>query len=249
MRSQSIGRVGPMLKKLFYGLLSDDEAQDLVEGLFFESMPRDNVTCLRVEQLRDEALKRRFLQATAAEGTRWSRTRVSWHLPGGPEAAATIVESGIRCDVEHCACGRYGRGGYVALSAAKANAYAGQEGEDGSRQLFLVLALPDEEVVQGEHGVRPVRTAADNPGYPTEYCFVDAGRLHCACLLTYKWVPTGRREKSPENTRVLSHIVPRRSPWRSSSRGAASPSSRGAATPRSGSTMGPPRASVGNSER
>jgi len=214
-RSPSLGRRPPLLKKLFGGELGGDAARELVESLFFESMPRDNVAGLRVEQLQDEALKRRFLLATAGEGSRWSRARVSWHLPGGPEAAAAIVESGICCDGDRCACGRYGRGGYVALTAAKANAYSGQDGEDGCRQLFMVLAVPDEEVVQGEHGVRPPRTAADNPGYPTEFCFVDAGRLHCVCLLTYRWVPTGRREKSPENRGAISHIVPRRSPWHS----------------------------------
>jgi len=110
-------------------------------------------------------------------------------------AAAAIETCGIRCDDGHCACGRYGRGGYVATSAAKANAYADSDGAGGWRHLFLVLALPEEDVVKGERGVRPPCTAADLPSHPTEYCFVDEDRLHCVCRMDYQWAPTGRRHK------------------------------------------------------
>jgi len=120
---------------------------------------------------------------------------------------SAITEEGICCDEARCACGRYGRGGYVALSAAKANAYADSGGAGGKRHLFMVLALPDEDVVQGERGIRPIRTAADLPSHPTEFCFVDAARLHCLCLLTYNWVPTGRRSKNRSKSARVSHVV------------------------------------------
>jgi len=212
LRRACRAEVAQNLRSLLDGTLGDDEAQALAEELLFESLPRENVAELRVELVGAEWSRRRFVQALRADGGRWSRVRVTWHLPGSAQAISAITESGICCDEEHCACGRYGRGGYVALSAAKANAYADSDGEGGTRHLFLVLALPEEETVYGERGLRPSRTAADLPSHPTEYCFVDAARLHCACLLTYRWVATGRREKVTTAGPRVSHIVPRRSP-------------------------------------
>lgn len=182
----------------------------LVENLFLRSMPRENVADLTVTQLDDQQSKQRFLRCVDDNGNRWSRVRATWHFPGDVEAVSAIAANGICCDEEHCACGRYGRGGYVALSAAKANAYADSDGEGGVRRMFLVLALPDHDVAQGKRGTRPRCTAADSRTYPTEYCFVDPARLHCVCLLTYRWVPTGRREKITTARSRVSHIVPRR---------------------------------------
>lgn len=197
------------MRQLFNGTLSAKEDQALVEDMLFHSLPPENVADLVVRQLRNEKSMQRFMQAFREDGGRWQRVRATWHLAGSMEAVAAILESGICCDEAHCSCGRYGRGGYVASTAAKANAYGGSE-EGELRQLFLVLALPDEEVVRGERGTRPPRTAADLPSHPTEYCFVDSARLHCTCLLTYRWVPTGRREKVTTAGTRVSHIVPRR---------------------------------------
>lgn len=181
------------------------ELQDVVEELLFESLPQENVAELTIRALRNGRSKDRFLQALRDDGARWSRVRPAWHLAGSVEAVASIAEDGICCDESHCGCGRYGRGGYVALTAAKANAYA----SDGLRQLFLVLVLPD-DAIQGERGTRPWCTAADLPSHPTEYCFVNPARLHCVCLVSYRWVSTGRREKVTTAGPRMSHIVPKR---------------------------------------
>eukprot|EP00747_Dinoflagellata_sp_TGD_P190638 gnl/TRDRNA2_/TRDRNA2_52719_c0_seq1.p1 gnl/TRDRNA2_/TRDRNA2_52719_c0~~gnl/TRDRNA2_/TRDRNA2_52719_c0_seq1.p1 ORF type:complete len:510 (-),score=67.21 gnl/TRDRNA2_/TRDRNA2_52719_c0_seq1:776-2305(-) len=188
----------------------NEEVRALAEGLLFESLPPENVADLRVTVLQGEQSRLRFLDTLASDGGHhaWPRVKTAWHLAGGRHAVSSILHNGIRCDEEHCACGRYGRGGYVALSAAKANAYADSCGEEGTRRhLFLVFALPEEEIVRGERGVRPPHTAADLPACPTEYCFVDSSRLHCACLLTYRWVPTGRREKVSSAGPRVSHVV------------------------------------------
>lgn len=165
---------------------------ELVEDLLYESLPPENIAELTVRPLRNEGSMQRFLHVLHLDGGRWSRVRITWHLAGGVEAAKSIMEVGICCDEAHCSTGRYGRGGYVALTAAKANAYAA--GED-LRRLFVVLSLPEDGVLQGERGTRPSRTAADLPRHPTEFCFVDTSRLHCVCLVTYRWVSTERREK------------------------------------------------------
>lgn len=165
------------------------------EELLFESMPRDNIQNLEITTLSNTRSWHAFQSMLAAEGGRASRVRFTWHLAGSAAAAAGIQVDGLRCSGEHCFCGRYGRGGYVATSAAKANAYADSECEGTGRHLFLVLAIPEREVKIGESGTRPKCTVADSPNYPTEYCFVDEARLHCVCRVDYSWVPTGRRTK------------------------------------------------------
>lgn len=184
---------GHTLWQMFHGALGEQELLTLVEELLFSSLPRCNVGDLAVAQVGSDGSKERFLRAVQDDGGNWLRVRVAWHLAGSREAAESITVEGIRCEEAHCRVGRYGRGGYVALTAAKANAYADSSVENALRHLFLVLVLPDERVVQGERGVRPTSTAADLPSHPTEYCFVDPSRLHCACLLTYRWVKTSRR--------------------------------------------------------
>lgn len=198
------------IKSLLGGRMKLHEVQEVVTDLLMEDLPNDNVADLQVLPLENDRSKEQFLETLYSEGGRYSRIRVTWHLACSAQAASAITREGIRCDEEHCACGRYGRGGYVALSAAKANAYADSAREGGQRALFLVLALPDEDVVVGERGTRPLRTAADLPSCPTEYCFVDGARLHCLCLLRYSWIPTGRREKVVSAGDRISHRVRRR---------------------------------------
>eukprot|EP00927_Polykrikos_kofoidii_P071740 TRINITY_DN67970_c0_g1_i1.p1 TRINITY_DN67970_c0_g1~~TRINITY_DN67970_c0_g1_i1.p1 ORF type:complete len:825 (-),score=96.07 TRINITY_DN67970_c0_g1_i1:230-2704(-) len=210
------------LKTLLCGHTKPNEVREIVTELLMEDLPAHNISRLQVTPLENERSKESFLKTLSADGGRWSRVRVTWHLASSVQAALAISREGIRCEEEHCMCGRYGRGGYVACSAAKANAYADSSGEGGQRALFLVLALPDEDVVLGERGSRPPRTAADHPSHPTEYCFVDATRLFCACLLSYSWVPTGRREKVVSAGDRVSHIVKRK---RSVSPSAVSPQS------------------------
>uniref|UniRef100_A0A7S1B191 Uncharacterized protein n=1 Tax=Noctiluca scintillans TaxID=2966 RepID=A0A7S1B191_NOCSC len=188
---------GHTLWQLFQASFSEQEVFSFVEELLLASLPRCNVAELVVKQLNCEHSTERFLRAV---GDHWCRVRVAWHLARSSEAARSIVAEGIRCDEAHCKVGRYGRGGYVALSAAKANAYA-DSSVDSLRHLFLVLVLP-EGVVQGERGTRPSSTAADLPSHPTEYCFVDPSRLHCACLLTYRWVKTARRSPCQASPRL-----------------------------------------------
>lgn len=195
------------VRSLYYSTLSPEDFQDLVEEMLYDSLPRQNVAELLVRIVRNERSAQRFLQTLKEDGGRWPRVRVAWHLAGSAEAAAAIAENGICCDEGHCMCGRYGHGGYVACTAAKANAYG--DFEEGVRQLFLVLALPG-EVVDGERGRRPPCTAADLPSHPTEYCFVDSHRLHCVSLVTYRWISTGRREKLTTASPRVSHIVPPR---------------------------------------
>jgi len=165
------------------------------ESLLFESLPTENVQGLKSVPLDNIESRDQFLKKIRAEGSDTSRIRIAWHLAGSAAAARAIESEGIRCDDGHCACGRYGRGGYVATSAAKANAYADSDGYGGERHMFVVLSLPGDELVRGERGTRPPCTAADLPSHPTEYCFVDPARLHCVCRLEYTWVPTGRRPK------------------------------------------------------
>jgi len=165
------------------------------EDLLFESLPRDNITKLKITFISNEESKQRFLSMLRTEGGMLSRVRPVWHLAGNAEAADAIQAQGISCAEGHCLCGRYGEGGYVATSAAKSNAYVDVEGTSKERNLFLVLALPEKELVFGERGKRPDRTAVDNLKHPTEYCFVDQARLHCVCRLDYSWIPTGTRTK------------------------------------------------------
>jgi len=159
-----------------------------------ESLPAENLQNIRPMALHSRRSRDEFLQRLEEEGGDYSRIRFAWHLCGSAAAARAIQTEGIRCDEGHCMCGRYGRGGYVAMTAAKANAY-GDSDSDGDRHIFLVLAIPEDDVVRGERGTRPPRTAADLPSCPTEYCFVDQSRLHCICRVDYTWVPTGRRTK------------------------------------------------------
>jgi len=194
---------------MLHNSLPENELQEMVESLFFETIPRKNVESLEILPLRNERLRCRLLQTVQRDGGVWSRLRIAWHLPGGVNAAEAILHHGIQCDEEHCACGRYGLGGYVALSAAKANAYADSDGAGGCRQLFMVVALPEADIVKGERGIRPARTAADLPSHPTDLCFVDSARLYCTCLLRYNWVPTGRREKIATAGSRVSHVVSR----------------------------------------
>lgn len=181
--------------RLLAGTAEAELIGGLAEKMFFESMPIDNVQDLRCEALDDARSRGAFMRVLAEEGGDLSRIRMAWHLAGSSAAATAIATDGIRCDDGHCMCGRYGRGGYVATNAAKSNAYADSEVNGSVRHLFLVLALPEPQVLPGERGLRPRRTAADLPSHPTEYCFVDPERLHCVCRLTYSWVPTGRRSK------------------------------------------------------
>jgi len=176
-------------------LFDPQAVRRVVEGLFYESVPRENVRHLRTMALHNMHFRELFLRTLHAEGGDDARVQFGWHLAGSLAAAEAIQIQGIRCDDQHCACGRYGRGGYVATSAAKANVYADSEGAGGERHLFLVLALPGDTIVQGRRGERAECTAADLPSHPTEYCFVDQARLYCACRLDYLWIPTGRRAK------------------------------------------------------
>lgn len=196
---------------LFEPIIDEPTMIGCLESLLFESLPPENVQDLNWRFLVEDGSRKRFQDALQQEGGHLSRVLFAWHLAGTAAAAKAIEIEGIRCDDGHCACGRYGRGGYVATSAAKAHAYADSEGQGGERHLFLVLILPEEEVLRGERGTRPSRTAADLPSFPTEYCFVDQSRIHCVCRLDYTWVPTGRRAKK---TTAGGHVRA----WRTSSR-------------------------------
>jgi len=190
---------------------TNQETDVIAKDLLFDSLPRENVQNLRIVSLHDEISRAAFLRRMHDEGAKASRIRITWHLTCNEASAGAIEAQGIRCEEGHCAHGRYGRGGYVATSAAKANAYADSDGNGGMRRLFLVLALPEEEVVRGERGLRPSCTAADFPSHPTEYCFVDESRLHCVCRMDYFWMPTGRRSKASNPPGAIAR------PWRASS--------------------------------
>lgn len=189
--SASRRRVSPPLSKalpqeLLLGDLGPEEVCRVAEGWLFESLPPDCVVDLEVEPLRNDASKARFLRTLQDDGAQWSQVQVAWYVAGSQEGADGIIAEGIRCDHEHGSCGPCGHGGNVALTPAE----AGGAGSAGVRRLFLVLALPERDVVQGQRGVRPPRTAVDNPKGPAQYCFADASRLHCACLLKFRWAPT-----------------------------------------------------------
>jgi len=188
-------KVSRMASALLDAAENPEVAQGVAEAMFLDSLPAENVQSLTVVPLQNDASKERFLNLIRFDGSEFSRVRFAWHLAGSSAAAQSIETEGIRCDDGHCSCGRYGRGGYVATSAAKAHAYSDSDGNGGERHLFLVLILPEEELIKGERGTRPKSTAADLPSHPTEYCFVNPARLHCVCRLDYSWVPTGRRPK------------------------------------------------------
>lgn len=189
---------------LFDPVIDEQAMNNCLETLLFDSLPLDNVDNLRPMFLGDDASRRRFQDMLHQDGdTHLSRVRFAWHLAGSAAAAKAIETEGISCHEGHCACGRYGRGGYVATSAAKAHAYADSEGQGGERHIFLALILPEEDVLRGERGIRPARTAADLPSCPTEFCFVDQARIHCVFRVDYTWVPTGRRAKK---TTVGGHV-------------------------------------------
>jgi len=174
---------------------SDEEVQPLVEMLLFSTLPRENVINLSVERAGSRESRAQFIQTLQRDGGKWSQIVVTWHLAPTAADARALSRSGIPCDKDNGYCGRYGLGGYVALSAAKANAYVEDAENDSLRHLLLVLALPGSHVVQGARGAHQTHTAADNAVCPTEYCFSDTSRIHCACLLTYQWVPTANRAK------------------------------------------------------
>lgn len=184
------------LQALLHPEAHPEESRHIAEELLFRSLPRKNVGGLTTTTLHNAESRDRFLERLRKDGGDATRVRFCWHLTSDSVAAASIEAEGIRCDSGRCACGRYGLGGYVATCATKANAYADAESEDLQRHLFLVVALPGEEVVRGERGHRPRRTAADLPSYPTEFCFVDGARLHCAFRFDYIWESTGRRCKA-----------------------------------------------------
>jgi len=209
--SERVIRLLPHVQQILGSTEGSEAVCATAESQLFESLPTENVQDLNLVALHCNQSREQFLNKRRDEGNDASRIRTAWHLAGSAAAAQAIETGGIRCDDGHCACGRYGRGGYVATSAAKANAYADSDGNGGDRHLFLVLALPGDELVRGERGTRPPCTAADLPSHPTEYCFVDPSRLHCVCRLDYTWVPTGRR---PKVTTAGGHCRA----WRSSSR-------------------------------
>jgi len=193
--SPSRFRRGSLYIPKFLSSVADDPEGvcALASHLMFKGLPSENVEDFTPTALVKTSTHTAFLATLQADGGDISRIRIAWHLAGSAAAAASIESTGIRCDDGHCACGRYGRGGYVATCASKANAYA--ESSSGLRHLFLVLINPEDELIKGERGSRPKRTAADLPSHPTEYCFVDPSRLHCVCRMDYTWVPTGRRAK------------------------------------------------------
>lgn len=183
----------------------------IAERLLFDSLPRENMKRVKATLLNNPRSLDRFVRLLRREGVDASHVRFCWHLTGSAAAADAIQAGGIRCDGDQCLRGRYGPGGYVATCAAKANGYACSEGVGGERHLFLVLALPGDRVVRGTRGVRPPCTAADLPSHPTEFCFVDSARLHCACRFDYVWAPTGRRPKvktAGDHARAWRHSLP-----------------------------------------
>lgn len=182
----------------------DEEVRRTIEGLFFETLPRDNVHNMRISLLGEHAgSQQRFLRLLQADGGCWSRVRVGWHSTTSAEAAVGIEAEGIRCAKGQCSSGRYGLGGYVALTAAKANAYGTDSvGESIERHVFVVLALPDEDLVPGVRGQRPRCTAADSLDHPTELCFVEEARLHCVAHIRYSWLPTRRRMRLADLDRL-----------------------------------------------
>lgn len=167
----------------------------LAERMIYDSLPPDNVQGLRTKALHNPVSLVNFRTLVQQEGGNQTRIRCTWHLAGSEAAALSIEATGICCDDGHCSCGRYGGGGYVTESITKANAYKDSDGNGGDRTVFLVLTFPEEELIRGVKGTRPPSTAVDLPSHPTEYCFVDAARLHCVCRCDYRWLPTGRRSK------------------------------------------------------
>merc|ERR1712176_1322089 len=78
-RSPRVRRTAGFLRGLAQGSLKDDELQDNVSDLFFESVPFENVAELSVEALCNEQSQDRFAQSVQNDGVNWSRVRVTWH--------------------------------------------------------------------------------------------------------------------------------------------------------------------------
>lgn len=157
----------------------DKESLNVIEELFFDSMPKEFVLIETVEQVINPRLLRRFLKCVQAEP---GSVEATFH--GTPaKFAECILRDGLLKDLNTTAA--YGRGAYVGAHAGVAHQYADPDA-NGLRCMCVVLASTGKQIRKGEMGKEQRVTAVDRLVNPTQYCFVDEARLLVSHLITYR---------------------------------------------------------------
>lgn len=157
----------------------DDNGRALVEQLFFESMPRQNVIIDNIEHVVHEELLTRFLHRVSLE-----RATVEATFHGTKsDSAEAIVEEGLSTSI--CSTGNYGFGAYVATNAGTAHQYADPDAQ-GKRFMCIVLVVVGSKISKGEARKQASTTTTDRLVNPIQYCFVDEDRLLVSHLITYR---------------------------------------------------------------
>jgi len=180
-------------------LIEDEQFDDsvghtIVESMFLDSMPRKHIEIKSIEQVLRVGLLKRFLTRvhdSVESGGKHAAVSIeaSWH--GTQEKYVSgILDEGI--NPELCSVGNYGRGAYVGTHAGVAHQYA-DPNADGWRHMCCVLAVVGNDVVKGVEGQQSESTACDRLVNPTQYCFVDSGRLCVSHFITYRVKKEARR--------------------------------------------------------
>lgn len=166
----------------------DDGGRSVVEGLFFDSIPKRYVQIESVEQVVESSLLQRFLHHCVVEGH--ASVEACFHGTRA-DCVEKILSEGLLVDT--CTTAAYGIGAYVGTHAGTAHQYADPD-SGGHRFMCVVLVVVGSRVVRGEPGVLASVTAVDRIRNPTQYCLVDTDRLLVSHLIRYKVVGgMGRR--------------------------------------------------------
>lgn len=164
----------------------DTAGRNLIEKMFFDSIPRKHVEIKSIEQVLRVELLKRFLQKVADEV---ASIEGCWH--GTQEKYVDkVLDIGLNPSL--CATGAYGRGAYVGTHAGVAHQYA-DPNEEGWRHMCVILVVVGSSVVKGKEGEQSVATACDRLVNPTQYCFVEEDRLYCSHLITYRVLQMNNR--------------------------------------------------------
>lgn len=168
------------------GLPVESDSQ-MIQQLFFDSMPEKFVQIEEVQQLIFPELLRKFLKKVSA-----GRNSVEATFHGTrADYVDLIMSQGLKPEV--CQVGAYGRGAYVGTHAGIAHQYAGPD-KSGRRYMCVVLVVVGSDAVKGKQGQRPRSTAMDSLVNPTQYCFVEEDRCLASHVITYR-VNGGSRKR------------------------------------------------------
>lgn len=157
-------------------------ADAVVEELFFDSMPRDEIVICDIEEVADAQLVQRFLRRLVADSADKVNVEATFHGTSSSNISG-ILRHGLL--TETCRTAAYGEGAYVGTHAGVANQYADAD-EEGCRYMCVVLAAVGGQARKGSSGRRHSVTTLDRLSNPTQYCFVDEDRLLPSHLITYR---------------------------------------------------------------